>query len=344
MASPVSPHSATMIEILKNCPRGRLNYERQSSFTPTKQEKSSNLFSQILEKTSPSLGSGDQKNVTTPMAGSMADVSSVVEDVSTEMYDLQVQRLASVIQKIKENQEKARIHEETNSSSDESDSDNGEDLKYVWISPLVELEEKKQESPKFAKNQPKIAMPKMSNLQLSPKIHLNSIVNQEIEKLENERKLEVEAKVNERRKRFSIDHEHISRKSNLNLELSLKKIQSNIALQLDKEREAESNHATRQQNYDSSKEKEEIAARQAREAMIESHLQKVKQMEAAKLEKKRILQEQINPLVTNLSQNFQQILATMDRQHLDLALKTYRMTIEEFPTYLQNMLNMQNPT
>ena len=93
MASPASPHSATMLEILKNCPRGRLNYERQSSFTPTKQEKSSNLFSQILEKTSPSLGSGDQKNVTTPMAGSMADVSSVVEDVSTEMYDLQVQRL-----------------------------------------------------------------------------------------------------------------------------------------------------------------------------------------------------------------------------------------------------------
>ena len=70
-----------------------------------------------------------------------------------------------------------------------------------------------------------------------------------------------------------MDHEDQRRKSTQNMELSLRKIQSEISQQLDKEKEAESNHATRQQKYDSSK--EEIAARQAREAMIESHLQKV---------------------------------------------------------------------
>lgn len=100
---------------------------------------------------------------------------------------------------------------------------------------------------------------------------------------------------------------------------------SNQSFWIDKEKEAESNHATRQQKYDSSK--EEIAARQAREA-IESHLQKVKQMEVAKLENKRIIQEHINALVTNLSQNFQQILATMERQQLEIALSPYRYIIQ----------------
>ena len=100
---------------------------------------------------------------------------------------------------------------------------------------------------------------------------------------------------------------------------------SNQSLWIDKEKEAESNHATRQQKYDSSK--EEIAARQAREAAIESHLQKVKQMEVAKLENRRIIQENINALVTNLSQNFQQILATMERQQLEIALSPYRYII-----------------
>ena len=100
---------------------------------------------------------------------------------------------------------------------------------------------------------------------------------------------------------------------------------SNQSFSIDKEKEAESNHATRQQKYDSSK--EEIAARQAREAAIESHLQKVKQMEVAKLENRRIIQENINALVTNLSQNFQQILATMERQQLEIALSPYRYII-----------------
>ena len=100
---------------------------------------------------------------------------------------------------------------------------------------------------------------------------------------------------------------------------------SNQSFWIDKEKEAESNHATRQQKYDSSK--EEIAARQAREAAIESHLQKVKQMEVAKLENRRIIQEHINALVTNLSQNFQQILATMERQQLEIALSPYRYII-----------------
>ena len=54
MASPVSPPSATMLEILKNCPRGKLSYERQSSYSPTKHERSS-VISQILEKSSPNL-------------------------------------------------------------------------------------------------------------------------------------------------------------------------------------------------------------------------------------------------------------------------------------------------
>ena len=110
---------------------------------------------------------------------------------------------------------------------------------------------------------------------------------------------------------------------------------SNQSFSIDKEKEAESNHATRQQKYDSSK--EEIEARQAREAAIESHLQKVKQMEVAKLENRRIIQENINALVTNLSQNFQQILATMERQQLEIALSPYR-----YPIHLKNYLYFES--
>ena len=50
-------------------------------------------------------------------------------------------------------------------------------------------------------------------------------------------------------------------------------------------------------------------------------------MEVAKLENRRIIQENINALVTNLSQNFQQILATMERQQLEIALSPYRYII-----------------
>ena len=48
-------------------------------------------------------------------------------------------------------------------------------------------------------------------------------------------------------------------------------------------------------------------------------------MEAAKLEKKRMdLQEKIHTRVTVLSQSFQQILQTMERQQLDLVLKSFK--------------------
>ena len=114
---------------------------------------------------------------------------------------------------------------------------------------------------------------------------------------------------------------------------------SNQFFWIDKEKEAESNHATRQQKYDSSK--EEIEARQAREAAIESHLQKVKQMEVAKLENRRIIQENINALVTNLSQNFQQILATMERQQLEIALSPYRYLIHVKKVYILNRFTGQ---
>ena len=81
--------------------------------------------------------------------------------------------------------------------------------------------------------QPKIiSMPKLSKLELSPKYHMNSIVSQELDRFETERQLEVEAKVFERRKRFSMDFDDISRKSSQNMEHSIKKIQLDMAHQL----------------------------------------------------------------------------------------------------------------
>ena len=141
--------------------------------------------------------------------------------------------IASVIQKIKENKEKARFHEQINMSSDDGGSETEDESKHFWISPLIE-EENKENSPKFTKiREPKIiAMPKLSKLELSPKYHMNSIVSQELDRFETERQLEVEAKVFERRKRFSMDHEDISRKSTQNMEHSIKKIQLNMAHQL----------------------------------------------------------------------------------------------------------------
>ena len=106
-----------------------------------------------------------------------------------------------MIQKIKENNEKARFHEEINMSSDDGGSENEDESKHFWISPLIE-EENKENNPKFTKI---IAMPKLSKLEISPKYHMNSIVSQELDRFETERQLEVEAKVFERRKRFSMD-------------------------------------------------------------------------------------------------------------------------------------------
>ena len=131
-----------------------------------------------------------------------------------------------MIQKIKQNNEKSRFHEEINMSSDDGGSEN--ESKHFWISPLIE-EENKENSPKFTKI---IAMPKLSKLELSPKYHMNSIVSQELDRFETERQLEVEAKVFERRKRFSMDFDDISRKSTQNMEHSIKKIQLDMAHQL----------------------------------------------------------------------------------------------------------------
>ena len=133
-----------------------------------------------------------------------------------------------MIQKIKENHEKSRFHEEINMSSDDGGSENEDESKHFWISPLIE-EENKENSPKFTKI---IAMPKLSKLELSPKYHMNSIVSQELDRFETERQLEVEAKVFERRKRFSMDFDDISRKSTQNMEHSIKKIQLDMAHQL----------------------------------------------------------------------------------------------------------------
>ena len=191
MSSPTSPPSTVMLEILKNCPRGRLTYERQSSYSPIKQEKTS--VAQVLAEKSSDLiveGNNDE-NVTTPLAGSLADVSSVLEDVTLEMCDLQVQRLASVIKKINDNRDKTLAKNENNLISEDGDSDS--DLTYVWISPLIEEETKEEGSPKLTK-----LRPKMAKLQLSPRHDLNSIVSQELTQLEAERKLQVEAKVTER--------------------------------------------------------------------------------------------------------------------------------------------------
>ena len=82
-----------IINVLKSCSRGKLTYERQSSFSP-KQEKSSNqsLKHSLIPDAS-------------TLAGSLADVSSVLEDVTSEMSDLQLKRIGHVIDKIK-NKEK----------------------------------------------------------------------------------------------------------------------------------------------------------------------------------------------------------------------------------------------
>ena len=137
-----------------------------------------------------------------------------------------------MIQKIKENKEKSRYHEEINMSSDDGGSETDDESKHFWISPLIE-EENKENSPKFTKIQPKIiTIPKLSTLELSPKYHMNSIVSQELDRFETERQLEVEAKLFERRKRFSMDFDDISRKSTQNMEHSIKKIQLDMAHQL----------------------------------------------------------------------------------------------------------------
>ena len=315
--------SPSIIEALRNCPRGRLSYERTSSHSPKQNQTTKEAKSQVLES------SYVDDNATT-LAGSLADVSSVLEDVTNEMCDFQVQRLASVFKRVQNLNQKNK--------ADEVDSEeNSKDLQYVWMSPFIEDEFVPEED--IVKELPKKVKPKIPVI--AAEFSKMSLISNEMSKFEEERKMAVENKINERRKRLSLELEQNRRRSLLEMEQSLKKIKADVAQQAIKEKEAEDKHFSKLQKSETVNQAE-IAARQAREALIEKNLQRAKQMEADKLAKQRKLQEQINVYRESLVSSWPSILMTIDQNSLNKILQSYNLKCETFDAYLQTVLTASN--
>ena len=159
------------------------------------------------------------------MAGSFADVSSVLEDVSNELGDIQMQRVASVINKLNLNKSKNEDVLKDESDDDELDGMNAINLSFS--SP------KKVSTPIQMKTD--LMMSKMS-----PTLdELTMVVGQELLKLENERKINVQARIKERKQRLmnKIENQRIQRDKDA--EKVQKIIDNNLAQIEAKEKEAE---------------------------------------------------------------------------------------------------------
>ena len=84
---------------------------------------------------------------------------------------------------------------------------------------------------------------------------------------------------------------------------------------------------------------EELIARKAREAQIEADLLKAKQIEAAKVAKRKNLLEQINVQIQNINVLKEPLFATVDVQTIDSVLKPIGLNSKNLQSYLETVPN-----
>ena len=84
---------------------------------------------------------------------------------------------------------------------------------------------------------------------------------------------------------------------------------------------------------------EELIARKAREAQIEADLLKAKQIEAAKVAKRKNLLEQINIQIQNINVLKEPLFATVDVQTIDSVLKPIGLNSKNLHSYLETVPN-----
>ena len=122
---------ASILEVLKKSPRGQLVYERQASISPIELQN-------VPKIQSPSILAENEGKT---LAGSLADVSSVLEDVTTEMSDIQLKRVSVVIKRIKHieevNKEYQIDEEEENEDQESEENETTEIITEITKSPLI---------------------------------------------------------------------------------------------------------------------------------------------------------------------------------------------------------------
>ena len=91
-------NSVAIIAALKQSPRGQLVYDRQGSSPITRNP----IYIEAASPKGSFLKSAEVPKEMPPLAGSLADVSSVLEDVSNELSNNSLRRVASVIERLEE--------------------------------------------------------------------------------------------------------------------------------------------------------------------------------------------------------------------------------------------------
>ena len=294
---------SSILEVLKKSPRGQLVYERQASISPIE-------FQNVPKIPSPSILA---ENEVKTLPGSLADVSSVLEDVTTEMSDIQLKRVSVVLKRIKHIEE---VNKEYQIDEEQEDNEENQTTKEIITeitkSPLMSPE---IFSPSF----------KIENQDLVIR------VQKELDKAETERRLQVENKVNERNKRLSQNHEENRRKSQNQMDLLLRSIQAQVAHNAAKEKEAEESVKVQKASVDNS-----------RAAMIQEQLQKAKQLEAAKNQRKKKIQADIQNIAQVLISLHPTLISMVNHSMIDSTFAPLNLSTDKLLPFLETVQSSTN--
>ena len=156
-------------------------------------------------------------------------------------------------------------------------------------------------------------------------------VQKELEKAETERRLKVESKVNERKKRLSQNHEENRRKSQNQMDLLLRSIQAQIAHNAAKEKEAEESVKFQKASVDNT-----------RAAMIQEQLQKAKQLEAAKIQRKKKVQADIQNITQVLISLHPTLISVVDQTMIDSTFAPLNLSTDKLLPFLETVQSSTN--
>ena len=156
-------------------------------------------------------------------------------------------------------------------------------------------------------------------------------VQKELEKAETERRLKVESKVNERKKRLSQNHEENRRKSQNQMDLLLRSIQAQIAHNAAKEKEAEESVKFQKASVDNT-----------RAAMIQEQLQKAKQLEAAKIQRKKKVQADIQNIAQVLISLHPTLISVVDQTMIDSTFAPLNLSTDKLLPFLETVQSSTN--
>ena len=320
-------NSVAIIAALKQSPRGQLVYDRQGSSPITRNP----IYIEAASPKGSFLKSAEVPKEMPPLAGSLADVSSVLEDVSNELSNNSLRRVASVIERL----------EEKNKMNDEIMEEALEEEEVEDCSKVVNLS---FNSPNIVSTP--IPPEEIVKNPMSPTIdEITIVVGQELLKMEADRKYKVQLRIKERKEKYLREQELQKIQKMKDVEKVQKTIEYDLAQMQAKEKEAEALIASRVEQHDDVT----LMARKAREAQIAADIQKAKEYEAAKaarqkqtrLDKFSSEANQIKNLSEKL-QSFGEVFKVLDFSTIDSILQNIGLSsscLWDFPDFLQKISN-----